>query len=105
MKDPAKDSALSDWRRENWKAIMEKNRLVLESIRDDPGAKDRDKVEAAKALSRMADCISPEKLTLSKNLVGTEIDKRPPVALTEAEERKLEAILHDVDTPSPGTLR
>ena len=95
MKDKERESALSEWRRENWKAIMEKNRLVLESIRDNPEAKDRDKVEAAKALSRMADCISPEKLTLSKRPVGMSGEDNAPVALTEAEELKLPTILPD----------
>lgn len=98
MKDTAKDQALQDWRREHWKTIAEANRTILEGIRDNPEAKDRDKIEAAKALARLADCLSPEKVANTRNQVGGTTEAPGVVALTEAEERKLQAVLNDIDS-------
>lgn len=61
--DKERIEALAEWRKSNWKKILKKNQKVLESIRDDPEAKDKDKIEAAKLLARMADIITPERIT------------------------------------------
>ena len=95
MKDKAKEEALSTWRRDHWKAILDDNLRVLTGIRDDPGAKDKDKIEAAKVAARMADCLSPEKVSATRPADGQTCGGA--VSLTEAEEKKLEAILHGIN--------
>jgi len=95
MKDKAKETALADWRRDHWKAILDDNRRVLTGIRDDAGAKDKDKIEAAKVLARMADCLSPEKVSAARPSDGQTCGGA--VSLTEAEEKKLEAILYGIN--------
>lgn len=61
--DKERVAALSELRREKWKAVFNDNIRVWKSIRDDPGAKDKDRIEAAKCLARQLDILSPEKVT------------------------------------------
>ncbi len=53
--------ALSELRKEHWKAVFMDNMKVWKEIRDNPLAKDKDRTEAAKCLSRQLDIISPER--------------------------------------------
>jgi len=62
QEDQERISALAEWRKKSWKDILTKNKKVLEAIRDNPDAKDKDRTEACKLLARMIDILSPEKV-------------------------------------------
>jgi hypothetical protein len=91
MKDKDRDEAVASWRQENWKAIMDANRAVLESIRADPDASNKDKIEAAKLLARMADIVSPEKIITKGK---AEEKAEAAIGLTEADVK----LIHDLTT-------
>ena len=44
--DKERAEALAEWRQQNWRKILKKNQAVLEQIRDNPNAKDKDRTEA-----------------------------------------------------------
>jgi len=91
QEDKEKNEALSSWRLQNWKSILDKNKQVLESIRDDPEAHDKNKIEAIKTLSRIAAILQPESIAPpSKDKVG-EKNKKPE--LSEEELKDLDAYL------------
>lgn len=92
-KDKEKDEALASWRRENWRKIMDANQSILENIRDSKTAQDKNKIDAAKTLARMADILSPEKVTSAT--VRAKAQAKADVGeqeLTEAEKAKLDEI-------------
>ena len=55
-----KQAALAEWRARHFEEL-DRNLSVLTSIRDNPKAKDKDKVDASKAINRMLDVVTPEK--------------------------------------------
>ena len=58
-------AALTELRKEKWRAVFKANLSVLKGIRDDPDAKDKDRIEAARVMGRMMDVLSPEKIQQS----------------------------------------
>ena len=63
MKEEVKEiEALKEWRERNWKRIMNKNKKILETIRDDTNAAVTARVEAAKTLARMVSGLQPDRI-------------------------------------------
>jgi len=59
--DRERTEALAEIRKEHWKQVFKENMEVWKGIRDNPEAKDKDRIEAAKCLARQLDILSPEK--------------------------------------------
>jgi hypothetical protein len=56
-----KQAALAEWRARHFEEL-DITLTVLKSIRDNLDAKDKDRVDASKAIARMLDAVTPEKI-------------------------------------------
>ena len=90
---------LAEWRKKHF-IEMKTNLDIAKQIRDDPGAKAKDRIDAIKTISRMLGTLAPEK-----------IEKREAVAkkespFTDAETKDIDdrfsKILGDVWTENSG---
>jgi len=80
---------LIDFRKKHTKRLMEQNCKVLEEILLNEGTKDRDKIEAAKALARMVSGLQAERPTAQKGIKeGTgKLRKLSPEEISDIEAR------------------
>ena len=91
--DKERAEALAEWRQQNWRKILKKNQAVLEQIRDNPNAKDKDRTEACKLLARMADILTPEKIVSAPKPTRSEANWWEQ-ELNSGEKEELESILN-----------
>ena len=94
VEDKERIAALSELRREKWKTVFNDNIRVWKSIRDDPDAKDKDRIEAAKCLARQLDILSPEKVT--QPLGGKSLDKWWEEDLSESDRDSIDTAINSV---------
>ena len=66
---------INEFRRKHCKRIMEKLRVRLERMVDDPDAKGKDIVDASKTLARMMGALAPEKIGSETKQVLTRKEK------------------------------
>lgn len=90
------DPGLTEWRRSHF-SELEATLTVLKSIRDDPEAKDKDRIEAAKGVGRLLSALSPEKVavTASEEKESSDTSRRKKPELSPALKARLKAVLTD----------
>ena len=82
---------INDFRRTHCKRIMEKLRVRLEKIIDDPDAKGKDIVDASKTLARMMGALAPEKIESRAKPANMKEEKE----LSPAERQRVFSILQE----------
>jgi len=87
-------AALTELRKEKWRAVFKANLSVLKGIRDDPDAKDKDRIEAARVMGRMMDVLSPEKVTQTPG--GKSPDKWWEEDLSESDRNSIDTTIDSV---------
>ena len=96
MKKKADDHAtgLSEWRAGHF-AELEATLAVFKSIRDNPEAKDKDRIEAGKGVGRLLAALSPEKMavTASEEKDSASVSRRNVPELSPALKARLKAVL------------
>lgn len=80
---------INEFRRKHCKRIMEKLRVRLEEIVDDPDAKGKEVVDASKTLARMMGALTPEKIGDGAKKVLTKKEKE----LSPTEKAEMDSIL------------
>lgn len=94
MKDD-KEPDLTEWRRKHRTEILTENYQTWKMIRDDPEASNKDRIEAAKNIARMAAVLSPE--TVSEKIKAKEdVPKRE---LTDKERAQVQELLSGISRP------
>lgn len=82
---------INEFRRKHCKRIMEKLRVRLEEIVDDPDSKGKEIVDAAKTLARMMGALAPEKIESRTKQVLTKKEKE----LSPTEIARVDSILNE----------
>jgi len=87
------EAGLAEWRKNNWRRVLNKVTAVLELVIDDPDVSIRDKNEAARTLARIANILTPEKVSESgpKSAKAAEWWEEE---LSDSERAELDTILH-----------
>ena len=88
-------SELTAWRKSHWDEL-EATLKVFKSIRDDPEATNKDRIEAAKGVGRLLAVLSPEKVSANseeKDSAGTSRRKIPE--LSPALKARLASVLNN----------
>ena len=87
---------LREWRASHF-SELEATLTVLKGIRDDPDAKAKDVIEAAKGIGRLLAALSPEKIagTASEEKDSTSISRRNIPKLSPALKARLSAVLNN----------
>jgi hypothetical protein len=90
-----KDDGLTEWRQSHF-AELEATLSVLKSIRDNTGAKDKDRTEACKGIGRLLSAMSPEKVavTASEEKDSASVSRRNVPTLSPALKAKLASVLN-----------
>jgi len=89
--DKIQQETINEFRRKHCKRIMEKLRVRLERIVDDPDSKGKEIVDASKTLARMMGALAPEKIGDS----AKQPLKKKEEELTPAEKAKVDSILNE----------
>jgi hypothetical protein len=89
-----KEDGLTAWRASHF-AELEATLKVLVSIRDDPEAKDKDRIEASKGVGRLLSALSPEKVavTASDEKDSASVSRRNKPELSPALRARLNSLL------------
>ena len=87
---------LRKWRASHF-AELEATLIVLRSIRDDPEASNKDRVEASKSLGRLLAVMSPDKVTAlaSDEKDSASVSRRNIPTLPPALRAKLDSVLNN----------
>jgi hypothetical protein len=85
---------LTEWRLTHF-AELENTLKVLVSIRDNPEAKDKDRIEASKGVGRLLSAMSPEKVavTASEEKDSASVSRRNIPTLSPALKARLASVL------------
>jgi CO dehydrogenase/acetyl-CoA synthase delta subunit len=96
MPKKKEDPGLTEWRRSHF-SELEATLNVFKSIRDDPEAKDKDRIEAAKGVGRLLSAMSPEKIavTASEEKNSASVSRRNIPTLSPALKAKLASVLNN----------
>jgi CO dehydrogenase/acetyl-CoA synthase delta subunit len=81
-----KQAALAEWRARHFEEL-DLTLTVLKSIRDNPRAKDKDRVDASKAIARMLDAVTPEKIEKGSGAGQQKKNRDKPELSPELRER------------------
>ena len=86
---------LSAWRASHF-AELEATLGVLKTIRDDPGASNKDRIEAAKSVGRLLSAMAPEKVSSvsSEEKDQAAVVRKNIPTLTPALKKRLKAVLN-----------
>jgi hypothetical protein len=82
---------LAEWRKTNF-AQTQRCLEVAMSIRDDPEASNKDRIESVKAIARLLGSLAPERISATKGSSGDENR-----ALSAEEASLLNSLLHDTN--------
>jgi len=102
--EEARKAGLAEWRRENWKRILDLLESRLTAIIQNPESSARDVNEAARTLARMADILSPEKV--SSGSASKAVSHPSPLEedLTPEEREEIERLLGNTQGEKPEVL-
>jgi hypothetical protein len=94
LKKKQDDPGLTSWRASHFPEL-EATLNVLVSIRDNPKAKDKDRIEASKGVGRLLSAMSPEKVavTASEEKDSASVSRRNIPELSPALKARLSAVL------------
>ena len=89
--DKIQQETINEFRRKHCKRIMEKLRVRLERIVDEPDSKGKEIVDAAKTLARMMGALAPEKIGDTSKQTLTKKEKE----LSPAEKAEVDTLLNE----------
>ena len=87
--DKIQQETINEFRRKHCKRIMEKLRVRLERIVDDPDSKGKEIVDASKTLARMMGALAPEKIGDTTKQAPTKKEQE----LTPSEKAEVDELL------------
>jgi len=90
------DPGLTEWRASHF-SELDATLSVLVSIRDNPEAKDKDRIEASKGVGRLLSAMSPEKVavTASEEKDSASVSRRNIPTLSPALRARLDSVLNN----------